>query len=57
MPGPFATASPGASTPVRFGYDDAGRQTSATGTVGTTTLSSFTYSYQRTAPTPPCASR
>jgi RHS repeat-associated protein len=29
------------------GYDDAGRQTSVKATVGTTTLSSFTYSYQK----------
>jgi RHS repeat-associated protein len=62
---------PGASTPVRFGYDndnrrttttypttptatvmttgydDAGRQTSVKATVGATTLSSFTYGYQK----------
>jgi RHS repeat-associated protein len=62
---------PGATTPIRFGYDnqnrrttttypttptatvmttgydDAGRLTSVKATVGTTTLSSFTYSYQK----------
>ncbi len=35
------------ATVMTTGYDDAGRQTSVKATVGATTLSSFTYSYQK----------